>query len=118
MHNVTTPAGTLSTAPQVSTFVQPIVILQQIELVVPPGHLGLTGWALRLNGSHMVPFGDFTTFIVADDERIVLPFDYEMPGNWQVATYNTDVNAHTHYVRYLVADLPAVPVQPRTLIVL
>jgi hypothetical protein len=76
-----------------------------IEIIVPPGHLGLTGIQLANAHTPIVPY-TAGAFIIANDEKIEWALQSGAnAGNWQAITYNTDVFPHDFYVRFLVLEL-------------
>lgn len=102
---VTTPAGTLSTAPQATVW--PLVdgTLRRLEVMIPSGHSGLTGIAVHNQNTQVVPWGA-SGFLVADNVTIPIDLDYEVAASGlSIHTYNTGQYAHSHYLRALVETL-------------
>lgn len=114
--SVVAPANTPKASPvTVSTRFNPGTV-EQLEIVVPDGHAGDTGLQLAYAGQVVVPI-DPTTFLVANDERIVWPVDGFLDGGvWSAVVFNTDVFDHTFFLRYLVNE-NAPPAQSVTPIV-
>lgn len=99
------PAGTPSTAPVERATVFPPGFVQRVEVLVPPGHNGTTGFALAQahNPVHPERAG---AFIVASNETFRWPIvDDSGGGQWSLFGYNTDGRAHTFYVRFYVVEL-------------
>lgn len=103
--DVTVPAGTLKTAPQVTALAMPARVVREIEVIIPPGPRGNVGFQIGLANRQLLPY-TAGSFIVSDDETIRWPLE-EMPssGAWQVIAYNTGQFPHTLEFRFLV-DLP------------
>lgn len=116
---VTTPAQTLTTAPQRTTIVLGQVILVEAHLAIPAGHAGLTGWQLRLANQQVVPYGPEGSYVTGDDDRLDFEFERIVGLGLVVQTYNTGQYPHTHNCRMKVTDLPIDQIvnQPTTAIV-
>jgi hypothetical protein len=102
---VTVTAGTLQTAPVTTNTTFNVGEVEQIEILVPPGNAGLLGFQVRHSGSGVFPRED-AKFIIAAGEVIKWPVEGgPTAGRWQIRAYNTDVNDHVLYVRYLVREV-------------
>lgn len=100
VQDIETPVDTLANTPQVTPVDLGWVIINSITLRIPPGHMGLTGWALTLNGTRVIPWQQPNTFIVGDDESVPTTLGLEVDGGLEIVTYNLDtVYPHTHYAR-------------------
>lgn len=98
---VTTPAGTLQAAPQVTPLTVPPRIVREVEFLVPPGPNGVLGFALGAAGQIVVPYNP-NSWIVASDETVKFPLDDQIDsGAWQFFSYNIGTYAHTVYIRML-----------------
>lgn len=106
---ITTPLSTTRASPQTTAVALPQGTLVRVEVVVPSGHAGLTGLALRYAGEHVWPWGP-DTWIEADDEVLSAVLDFPLGGSTlDVLTYNTDDTFdHDHLLRLTVLD-PASP---------
>lgn len=107
---ITIPASTLATAPQTTALSLRDAVLERIEVRIPPGPSGLMGFAFLHSGQQVIPFtpGDW---IVADDESLDWAVEHFPTGNkWSLRGYNTDVYAHTIYLRLHFRELVAAPV--------
>lgn len=97
--------GVSSAAPTLQQWALPAdIVLDSIEVMIPPGHAGLTGLAISLDGTQIVPWGG--SFLVGDD--ITRPFDVGMPVNHPlvVAMFNTDDTfQHQFYLTAAYRDL-------------
>lgn len=102
---VSIPAGTLSTAPQVTDLSMPARLVREVRVRIPPGPAGTVGFALAASGVAVVPW-NAGQWLVGNDETIVLPLaDQITSGAWQLRAYNVGVFAHTLYVTFLL-DIP------------
>ena len=102
---VTVPAGTPSSAPLASPTVFDPGEVERIEVFIPSGHGGLTGFALLQAHTQIIPYRG-GQFIVDDDDTISWPISgFLNTGDWQFLAYNTDVNPHSFYIRYLVNEI-------------
>lgn len=98
---VTTPAGTTAAAPLQTQLVFDPAVVVGIEILIPPGHNGLTGIAIAQAHQPVLP-DDAGDFIIGDGEKIEWPLEgFLNTGNWQAFTYNTARLPHTFYVRFL-----------------
>lgn len=98
---VTIPAGTLSTAPQVTNLPMAPREVTRVRVRIPPGPAGAVGFALGAAGERVIPYGA-AQWIVADDEVIDLPLERQITsGAWQLQGYNTGVFDHTLQVTFL-----------------
>lgn len=106
---VVTPANTAEVSPQLTVVTLGLVVLEAVEVIVPAGHAGLTGVALRYEGTRIVPFRE-TEFIVANDYTRTWPLDLWLgAGDLTVVTFNTDdAFPHSHYLHFTVADPEAI----------
>lgn len=103
--DVTIPAGTLVAAPQVTALAFNIGVVQGIEIQVPPGPSGLVGFRIRHSGDTVIPY-DRSKWIIADNDVIRWPLEGFPTGRaWSIEAYNTDVYAHTLYIRFLVSEI-------------
>lgn len=97
---VLVPAGTLDTAPQVTSLAMPPRIVTSVRWRVPPGPRGVLGWSLAMAGQHVLPWGN-GNWIIADDEydRVELT-DAPSSGAWQLIAYNLGLLDHTVYLQF------------------
>lgn len=113
---VTIPAGTSATAPQLTDLAMPPRIVVEVDIKVPAGARGQMGFALWASGLTVIP-EQAGEFIVTDDEEITWPLQDQIDsGGWQLAAYNLGQYDHTVYLRFLVlpttANLGALAAQP------
>ena len=101
---ITVPAGTTAASPQRTTLNMRGGDIVGVELKVPPGHLGLTGFALGGAGERIVPRD---SWIIANDDVIRWPLDpaaFPDRMTWQAVAYNTDVFSHSFYLTLLMSE--------------
>lgn len=107
--SVSVPAGTLSTAPQLTSIGFAPGEIERVEIMVPSGHAGLTGFQLALGAQPIIPF-TAGAFIVADGETLNWPLEgYPNSGAWQCRAFNTDVYAHSFHFRFLLREIRLAP---------
>lgn len=75
-----------------------------LEVLVPPGHNGRTGFSIAQAHQPVYP-ERAGTFIVGSNER----FEWEMEddldtGDWQLFGYNVSPIAHSFYLRFYVVE--------------
>jgi hypothetical protein len=101
---VTVPAGTLQSAPQVTPWKTEDNLINLIELEVPPGHNGLTGIRVMKGDVPLLPYNT-NAFIVANAYvNSWTVNDYLPTGDITIQTFNTGAYAHTFYLRMTVSD--------------
>lgn len=106
---VTIPANTAESSPVTTDTSFPAMVVERIDIRVPPGPSGLMGFRLSMNGAQVIPL-NLGSWIVTDNEIISWPMD-DLPnsGQWAVTGYNTDTEYdHTVYVHYLLSPVGAV----------
>lgn len=101
---VTVPAGTPQATPLVSAWVTEDNLWNVIELIVPPGHNGLTGIRVMKGDVPLLPYNS-ASFIVANDYTREFPVnDYVPTGDVTIQTFNTGAYPHTFYLRVTISD--------------
>lgn len=101
---VTTPAGTAIAAPQSTTILLGQLILLEAHLVIPPGHVGLTGWQLAFANQQVIPYGPAGAFVLGDDDKLDFTFERAVGNGLVVRTYNLGQYPHAHLCRMKVTD--------------
>ena len=96
---VTTPAGTPSSAPQLTVVPLQDSWVNRIKLRWPEGHNGQTGIYVLKSGAPIIPFGAPASFIVANNDDEWYTVDDEIQDGLVVVTYNTGMYPHGHYLR-------------------
>lgn len=94
-------AGTTKAAPASFDVSFPPRVVEALQVIVPDGPAGLVGWRLLIGGAVVIPYLS-AQWIVTAGEAITWPLEgYPDSGAWSVQAYNTGVNAHTLYFRFL-----------------
>lgn len=110
LFTVTTAALTAIGAPVTTDCRFDVGEVEAIEVLIPPGNAGLSGFQIRHSGAGVFPRED-SKWIVAAGEVIKWPVeDKPTSGRWQVRSYNTDLYPHSIYLRFLVREVGTVPV--------
>ena len=111
---LTIPAGTPSTAPIITDVSFPPRRVDGIEIIVPSGPSGLVGFAVLNSGVRVIPYQS-DPWIITSGESINWPLERQIDsGSWQVAGYNTGVNQHQIFFRFLLS-LVGSPAAPATI---
>lgn len=106
-YKVTVPAGTLIAAPQTSTLLIQHGIAKGMQLQIPSGHVGLTGFSLTLAGTPIVPWGPPGNYVVAEDDIIDFDIGIEVDVQLRAVCYNIDIYDHSFYFRVALQPLSA-----------
>ena len=108
---ITVPAGTTAAVPQITNLSVGSVVIDAVEIRIPPGHMGVTGIALEFSGTRIVPWTDTTAWIIGNDDLLAFDVDLEVSVPVQVKAYNTGGFDHTFYLRIRTSDivLPTAP---------
>lgn len=105
--DVTVPASTASSSPYSVDWPLEDATLVYVNIIIPAGHSGLTGIRLTRSGTQIVPYSS-NSWIISDDEKLTIGFNDEITSSGvKVVAYNSDIFAHTFYLRALIRDLPA-----------
>jgi len=104
---ITTPANTSKTLPKEVYFEIKGEFLSEVQIVIPPGHAGLTGIAV-FYGIHQLfplPRGEWLS---GEDERISFPERWEIPfakASLRILTYNEDdTYGHSFIIRFITVE--------------
>ena len=103
---VSTPPGTLQATPQVVVADLPAGNLESLDLTIPPGHLGFTGFSLRLASATILPYSNPGQFIVGDSLQETFIIGVDIDTGVRVVTYNTGQYPHAFYIRYRIRMVP------------
>lgn len=99
----TIPAGTPASAPIVVDMSFPTRIVEELEILIPPGPNGLVGFRVANAGVPVIPY-NVGGWIIANNETLHIPLEGQITsGSWQLVGYNTGVYDHTIYPRFLLA---------------
>ena len=102
---ITTPAGTTTSSPLVTSLTWREGYPIRVELRIPPGPSGLMGVQLAHSGQVIIPH-DPTEWLVTDNEPVIWPLDnYPYNAKWTVRTYNTDIYEHSLQIRMLLMEI-------------
>lgn len=97
---LTVPAGTPIAAPVTAPVVLDDLNLDSVEIIIPDGHVQLTGIAITSGGFPVIPF-NIGTWISGNNDRLTFDYDAEITANGlTVAGYNLDIYPHTFYLRW------------------
>lgn len=106
--SLTVPPGTAIAAPVNQAVVLENNLLVDVELEVPSGHAGFTGIRVSSSKQQILPWGN-SQWIIANDYVRVFAWNEEIGANAiSVQGYNTDVVAHTFYLRFHIVNLPVI----------
>jgi hypothetical protein len=101
-------AATSALTPASQVFALETNHLADIELIVPAGHCGFTGFAITYQGTQVFPFAG-AAWHIADNDKFVIPWNDEiMAGGLVLHGYNTDIFDHTFYLRAKISNLATV----------
>lgn len=116
----TVPAGTPQDTPTEIDVPLDNLILSDVGLQIPDGHVGRTGIAFFFSGQQILPWDQGSGWLQGNDLVDDFPVNLEVgPGNLQVFMYNLGVYDHTFYVRLHVRYLPdVIDTQPALALVL
>jgi len=106
---IETGGGVTPDAPQVTPITVPLKIMEQVELTIPSGHAGATGFSMRVADTIILPWESGYEWIRGNDDRFIFAVNIQIDGEFQVVTYNEGSYNHTHYIRFRLADLRALP---------
>lgn len=82
------------------------VVVESIQVTVPTGHAGLTGLGIDYDGVRILPWGDSSSFLVADGVDLAFDVDFEVGHPLVARAFNTDeVFDHSFYLRVRVRDI-------------
>lgn len=110
---VTTPAGTPQATPQVTNVGLGDVILVSVEVIFPPGSVGLMGVAIVMQGVGIWPWSSTPTYAIGSGlSPQNYDVDMEVGPNLQVWTYNTGTLSHTVYLRFKIKEPAAAEAPP------
>lgn len=104
-NSLTVPKGTASSAPATAPWDLGSVVIVNIEVMIPPGHAGLTGLAIAYSGQQLVPWANGNAWLKGDDLTRVIPFDFQVGRPLTLSGFNTDIFDHTFYLLAEVTDL-------------
>lgn len=104
--SLTVPSGTLSSAPVTANLQLGFVRLVELEVRIPAGHLGFTGFAIDHADVRLVPWNDPSQWLVGDNDLLRYPLDIDAPRVLVMKGFNTGTFSHAFYLRFSVTDVP------------
>lgn len=102
---LTVPAQTLSSSPTVQSFNLGQTQIVGLRVVIPKGHVGLTGLQLLNGGTRIVPWDNATQWLTGDDEIVDIDLNTQAANTMTLRGFNTGQLQHTFYLRVTVDDL-------------
>lgn len=100
----TIPRNTPSTAPATQALNIVDTQLVSVNVIIPAGHMGLTGLAVRLGTTRVVPWDDPNAWLRGNNEDKTFPVYTQGPAIATLLGFNTGVLEHSFYLRFLVDD--------------
>lgn len=97
-------AGTPAAAPVVTNMQTGPVVLDEVQVRVPPGPAGNVGFRLLVAGQQVLPWGQALNWVIADGELLEFAMGLDVDSQVTLQAYNTDVFAHTLWVRLTTHD--------------
>lgn len=80
-------------------------LLADVEIIIPDGHVGLTGIRLRSSGQQILPWGN-DSWLIGNQYQRVFTMNTEIGAtSLSLQFYNTDFRRHRFYVRFHLQDL-------------
>lgn len=103
---VTVPSGTLASAPLSVPWVTEDGIIEEVELLIPPGPNGTTGIRIMKGDVQLIPWGA-NTWIIGNDYNKAYPIGGYLPTrDLKIQAYNTGANPHSFYLRMSLSSIP------------
>lgn len=107
----TIPIATPASAPISTTVdVGALVVVEEIRVIIPAGHAGLTGVRLDYAGQTILPWGLPAGWLIGNDSDWLFDMGYlEVGAGMTIVGYNTDGIAHGFDVTFKVRDITSAP---------
>lgn len=93
------------------------VIIDWVEVRIPSGHLGFTGFALDNADVRLVPWNNRNEWLIGDNDLLDYEISMEASATMRMRGYNTGSFNHTFYLRFGVSDISPSGARSRTLLV-
>lgn len=106
--NATVGRNVPATSPTSYTVSLGDVMLDKIDIRIPPGHNGTTGLRIVFNGSYIVPWSQGGDWLIMNDEALEVLVGTEVDTHLTLQLYNTDVYSHTAYLRFFYTPMTLV----------
>jgi hypothetical protein len=108
----TVPPATLASNPATVAVQTEDALLVDIEVIIPDGHMGLTGIRVRQSGQQILPWANLS-WITGNRYERVFQVNTEIGSkSLSLQGFNTDFRNHTFYVRFHLRDLGSTAVAP------
>jgi hypothetical protein len=78
------------------------VHLDRVAILVPPGHMGLTGVAIDYAGQRIAPWAGDPLWFVVDDTTVDIEIGVDVTAPVVVRAHNADVHEHGFWCRFTV----------------
>lgn len=93
------------------------VVIDWLEVRIPSGHLGFTGFALDNADVRIVPWDNRNEWLIGDNDLLHYDLGVQASRSMVMRGYNLGSFEHTFYLRFQVSDPAPPPSSTRTLIV-
>ncbi len=100
----TVPALTASSAPTSQVLALGQTQIVGVRIVIPKGHVGLTGLQVLNGGTRILPWDDASAWIVGDGEVFDVDLNTQAAATMTLRGFNTGQLRHTFYLRFEVDD--------------
>ena len=105
---ITAPAGTPQSAPVTKAFPLEDGLLDKIQMLIPFGHNGTTGIAVKHGDVTLLPWGQ-GSWLIGSNEWTEFPVNQEvLTDSLHVEAYNGGTFDHSWYLRAFIKDSPAI----------
>ena len=105
------PANTPILTPATIDAPTPNVQLNTVNVRVPAGHAGLTGFQVVLSQQAVIPYGIPSEWFIVDNGEVVLQAGYNTDATLMFVAYNLDVYPHTFHLDWVAQDIATSSVQ-------
>lgn len=96
----TVQPGNPASAPVTQTDYLGDVIVNEVNVRIPPGHAGQTGFQVVYGGSVVLPWNDASAFLIDDDKDYDFVIGFEFDQGLAINLYNVGSYPHSFYVRW------------------
>lgn len=102
---VTVPASVTRAAPQETDISFPPGEVVYVEVIVPDGVAGFSGWQLTNSGQQALPYNTGAFFISGGEKFERNVTGYNNSGRWGFRAYNEDTYTHTYQIRFSIVEV-------------
>lgn len=99
------PAGTTAASPASVAVDLSTTVLREVQLLIPPGHAGVTGLAIEYSGARLLPWDQPNSWIIGDDLNLTFELVFPVSTPLRVKGFNLGVYDHTFHLRIKRDDL-------------